>query len=102
MNSVFLVSSAIYFPVQICLTCFLLFIDIRAYRILTGGFHGRVYRLEKTLLIIFNVLQIGLLIASLVGIAVTICFGRDMRNWIETGVVFSLQLGTGTSVSTMA
>lgn len=102
MNFNFLVSFAIYFSVQLCLSCFLLFIDVRAYRRSTGNFYGHVYFSDKVLILVCRVLQIGLLIVSLVGIAVTVRLGHDMWDWIEAGVICSLQLGAATRVSELA
>jgi hypothetical protein len=73
MNHTLLVGFAIYFSAQLCLASFLLFIDGRAYHNLTGRFGGRDYRWEKTLAIVFGVLQMSLSIAGLAGIIVVTC-----------------------------
>jgi hypothetical protein len=93
-----LAAFAIYFSVQLCLTSFLLFIDGRAYRNLTGGSYRHGYHCGRILAIAFIVLQIGLAIAGLAGVVVAVRSSRDMCDWIQAGVVCSLQLGASTNV----
>ncbi|KAA8621990.1 hypothetical protein TUN199_10442 [Pyrenophora tritici-repentis] len=94
-----LVVFAIYFPAQLCLTSFLLFIDRRAYHNSTGGFCGRDYCWERIPAIVFVVLQTSLSIAGLAGIVVAFRSSHDMCDWIQAGVICSLQLGAGTKLA---
>jgi uncharacterized protein YhhL (DUF1145 family) len=98
MSPALLVGFAIYFSAQLCVASFLLFMDGMTYHRLNGASGGRDYRWEKTLAIVFGVLQMSLSIAGLAGIIVAFCSSRDMCDWIQAGVMSSLQLGTGTNV----
>lgn len=98
MTPVFLVGFAISSALGLLLSAVLMYIDAKDQLGSKGRLLGRDYRWERVLALIFDILQIGLLIAGTAGIVAVFRARREGCSWLETGVMCNLQLAVGTNV----
>lgn len=98
MGPAILIGFAVCFSAQLCLTGVLLFIDASARHNSSQILPRRNYRWDEALAIVFGVLLMSLSIAVLAGIVAAFRSSSDTCDWLQTGVVCSLQLTASTNV----
>jgi hypothetical protein len=102
MTPIFLIGFAICFSFGLVLSSVFMYIDAKDQLNTKGRLLGRDYCWERALAFLFGIAQVCLSISGIAEVVAMFHSKKEVCNWLEAGVVCSLQLAVGTNVRTSA